>query len=214
MFGKRSLAAAPKRLPKPALMSSSGASVPPERPRAEREPPRDELDRRQHRDGAEREAVAQHVGDGVVADAQRARRDESDAGERDRADHRMPELVDRQAPVQVFDEEQALGDDDREQAGGQAEDGERRQRREAREPVIGDGEERTGAEDRGVHAAGDRRRDDQRDERARRELEQEQLDHEHHRGERRAERGRHAGGRAARQQDLALRTPSSAAPGR
>ena len=105
---------------------------------------------------------------------------------------RMPERFHGQLAVQVFDEEQATADDDREHSAGEPEDYEGRKRLEARVPVRGHTKQRAVAEQRGVHATGDRGRHDQRHERSGGELEQKQFDREHDRGERCAERGRHA----------------------
>ena len=98
--GNTALTPAPKRLPKPALISRIGASVPPDVPDAEREPPREQLGERERGDVAEREAVDEHVADGVVADTRaRGGTNKPIVAKTDGADDRVPEVADRQPAV-------------------------------------------------------------------------------------------------------------------
>ena len=198
----------PTSAPKHALMSRIGASVPPEVPEPRASHQITSLPTASTASVAEREAAGEHVADRVVADAERPRHEQADDANTDGADDRVPELADGQPAEAVLDREQAPGDDDGEQAAGEAE---RREQRELAEPgeVVRAARENSGPAPNSsdVHAAGDARRDDQRDERPGRELEQQQLDGEHDGGERRAERRGHAGRGAAGEQDLALARP-------
>ena len=162
----------PASVPNDALINRIGASVPPDVPEPEREPPADQLHRAEDGNGRQRELAVEHVADRVVADAECPRREETDAGEGDGADDGMPELAERQPPVAGLDEEQAVADDDAEHAAREAEQHERRQAAEARVVVDGHLEERSGAEQGVVHPGGHARGDDQRHEGAGGELEQ------------------------------------------
>ena len=95
------------------------------------------------------------------------------------------------------------------QAAGQSQHGVGGELRETGVVVGRHREERAGSEDGRVDAAGDAGRHHQRDEGPGGELEQQQLDGQHHRRQRRAEGGRHAGRGAAGQQDLPLEGETS-----
>ncbi len=94
-----------------------------------REPPRQELADGQTGRRSDRNLGAQHVADRVVADAERPGHEHPDRCEADCPDGRMPEGVDRQAPIAVLDHEQPARDHDRQHSAGGAEQHEQRQHR-------------------------------------------------------------------------------------
>ena len=178
-------------------MSRIGAERAARRARRQGEPPDDELAERQRGERAEGEPAGEHVVDDVVADAERARHERGRATPTPSAPMTGCQTsATGRRPVGPLDGEQAPGDQRGEQPARDAETRRTTAAAEAGEVVGRHVEQRPGAEQRGVDAAGDARRHHERDERPRRELEQQQLDGQHDGGERRAERRRHAGGGA------------------
>ena len=153
-------------------------------------------------------APEMHVGDVVVADAERARRDDADEADDDRTDCGPPHPVDVKVLAElleaIFDcvrDPRDAGSDD---ADDDAEHRIRHERDAARLRKRRNREDRRGAAEGHANARGDRRRERDGDERARTILEQQQLDGEEHGAHRAAEGRRHSRGGAGGEERLAL----------
>ena len=128
-------------------MMRIGASVPPDVPDAEGDPPDDELADAQRGQRGHGEPAGERVVDDVVADAEGPRHEQTRATPRPAA----PTIgcqasPNGQAPEHGLDGEQAPGDQHCQQAAGEAERGEQRELAEAAEAVRRHGEQRPVAE--------------------------------------------------------------------
>src|SRR4051812_994252 len=194
----------PIQPPKAPPMNSSGASVPPDVPEPSATPPGEELRDAEREQGAADDGAGELGADHGVPNAERTRLDHPDCGEPQCADHRVPELRDRQPTVAPLDHEQALADRDGQQAADQPErdvpeqvEAVRRDERDLRD-------EGAAVEKPGPDRGRDGGRDEQGHERTCRELEQQQLERQQHRREGGAEDAGGARGGAARKQDPAF----------
>src|SRR6185312_1201429 len=152
------------------------------------------------------EVGIQNVADGVIADAQHPGYEVSDDAESQGPDGGPPELINGQLLEQVFGPVKQLAEANRSQAANHSQQQVKRQGAGDAEIHGRNREHRARAQhlhvDRGGQGAGH----NQRDKRSRLELEEQQLDGKNHARNGRIEGRGHAGGRAAGQQHLALRS--------
>ncbi len=184
---------------------SRGASTPPEVPEPSETIQMTDLTSSTPAMMYSRDVALQQRADGVVADAEGLREDESAEADDEAADCGPPHPVNRQAMKSVFRGVDAQGEQCGEAAGEESGQHAAEQAfRADKDGMRGNGKERSEAEDVASGGAGGGAGQGHGDRASRLPFEEQQFDGEQHRGDGRGEGGRHSGGRAGYQQCFAL----------
>ena len=170
--------------------------------------PRDELERDEREQRAPHDLPREQIGDVLVADAERARRDHADDADDDRAERWPPHPVNVKALAELLEGVLDAVAEARDPDGAHADDESEQRIRDERQPrglrKRRDREDRSRAAERRAHARRDRRRERDRNERAWAIFEQQELHRQQHGAHRAAEGGGHPGRGSRSEQRLSL----------